>query len=69
MIGRNTDEIRCARCKKRPFELSEYADLAVENNRSADDEAMDDGTFNPRSNQFYCTKCYYEIGMPLGKAP
>lgn len=69
MIDGNTSEIRCARCKKRPFELSEYANLAVENNCSADEEAMNDGTFNPRSNLFWCTQCYFEIGMPLGKAP
>lgn len=28
-----------------------------------------EGTFNQINAHFYCTKCYFEAGLPLGVAP
>jgi hypothetical protein len=61
--------IKCRECGKTPAELQEYVDMAeIEGYESAEEAAKTDGTYNPSTGLFYCTECYINVGMPLGKA-
>ena len=61
--------VQCRECRRKPEEIPEYVEMAeVEGYSSAEEAARTDGTFNPLTEQFYCTECYIEVGMPLGKA-
>ena len=65
-VGMN---IRCKVCGKRPHELAEYISAAQAHEMTPDEYVRrEEGTFNWATGYFYCTSCYVEIGMPLGKA-
>lgn len=62
--------IHCIVCKKMPHELDEYVQAAeLEGCTPAEIVADEEGTYNPSNGHFYCTECYFTVGMPLGKAP
>ena len=66
--------MKCKKCGKKPDELEEYVDMVTDDNRFPDIHTVEDavrkeeGTFNPKTGMFYCTMCYFQIGMPLGTA-
>jgi len=67
-------DIRCIRCKKTPYELSEYVDAAKEIGITAQQFVIyEEGTYNPKSGHFACTECYIKLNMPASakgwKAP
>lgn len=60
---------RCKRCLKEPHQIQEYIDLAEEIECTPEQAVIaEEGTYNPKSKLFYCTRCYIQAGMPLGKA-
>jgi len=62
--------VRCKGCGRKPEEILEYKTLVLENDYESEEEAVicGEGTFNPRTGEFYCTECYVKAGMPLGRA-
>lgn len=61
--------IKCACCGKTPSELKEYiTNASVEGITPDEFVRTQEGTFNPETEEFYCTQCYIEIGMPSGRA-
>lgn len=62
-------ELQCKRCGRKPSEIDEYIYCAEENNITPDEYVIkEEGTYNCVTGKFYCTSCYIEAGMPLGKA-
>lgn len=63
-------EVVCRGCGRKPQEIDEYVELAKTEGYANAEEAVknEEGTYNPKTGQFYCTVCYIENGMPLGKA-
>lgn len=59
---------KCKVCGRTPEEIPYYVDLAKVEECTPEDIAREDGTYNIRTEEFYCNKCYIEIGMPLGTA-
>jgi hypothetical protein len=60
---------KCKICKKKPNELGEYVECAKDWELTPDEYVrQQEGTFNKETGQFYCTECYYDVGMPLGTA-
>ena len=63
------NECKCKGCGKRPDEINEYI-------VAAEDEGItpfqyvrqEEGTYNSKTQLFYCTFCFIKAGMPLGKA-
>ncbi len=67
--GCNPDAIKCEICKRHPKDISEYVTAALDSKCSPSTFVMQqEGTFNRSLGLFYCTKCYIEIGCPLGRA-
>jgi hypothetical protein len=59
----------CKKCRREPNEISEYINMAEDNNCTPEEfVVMQEGTYNHSSKFFYCTDCYIKIGMPSGKA-
>lgn len=57
----------CIVCKKKPQEIEEYRAAAeCEHPRMTPDEYVrrEEGTYNRETNQFTCTECYMDLGMP-----
>ena len=63
-------EVKCAVCGKSPSQIMEYASVYRSEGYKTPEEYVinNEGTFNKDTGKFYCTSCYIEIGMPLGKA-
>ena len=61
--------IKCKVCHRQPSSINEYI-YAAEDEQCTPDEYVvsNEGTYNHRSQEFYCTVCYVKAGMPLGKA-
>lgn len=58
-------EIICPYCKKKPHEIGEYIDLAIEKGVTPNEFVQqEEGTYNPTNGHFCCTLCYMKIGMP-----
>lgn len=61
--------LQCKHCGKTPAELSEYVIKAeIEGCTPNEFVWREEGTLNQSTGYFYCTSCYIQIGMPLGKA-
>lgn len=61
--------MKCKICGKEPNELQEYISAAYEEKITPEEYVRrEEGTFNKETEQFYCTACYINIGMPLGTA-
>jgi len=59
----------CKGCGKRPEEIKEYRIAASESGETPEEFVRtEEGTYNPRTERFYCTACYIAAGMPLGIA-
>lgn len=60
-------QITCIHCKKRPEEINEYIEAAkVEEMTPTQYVIENEGTYNAfLKNQFYCSSCYIEVGMPI----
>ncbi len=59
----------CAVCRKKPHQLSEYKWMAKQEDCNPEEFVKNhEGTYNPEYGTFYCTKCYCDIGYPLGLA-
>ena len=57
----------CIGCGKRPDEIEEYVDGALNYGRKiTPDEYVrrEEGTYNPANGRFACTDCYFKMGMP-----
>jgi len=55
----------CARCRKDPIDIPEYADHAKADNMEVHNWVqLEEGTFNHKLQLFVCTLCYIAIGMP-----
>ena len=64
-----TKIMRCKKCRKTPSEISEYVQFGKMNDCTPEEYVLqEEGTLNEETGEFYCTKCYIEIGMPLGTA-
>jgi len=61
---------KCKECGRKASEINEYQELLKNTDYKTIEEVIknEEGTYNPETNQFYCTMCYIKIGMPLGKA-
>jgi hypothetical protein len=60
--------IRCAYCGKRPDEIDEYIEAAKYFDVSPDRYVRwEEGTFNPDTEHFACTRCYIAIGAPASR--
>lgn len=61
--------MRCKVCGKQPHEIEEYTYYAKENEMTPEEFVrQQEGTYNPETQLFYCTECYFRVGMPLGTA-
>lgn len=59
----------CVGCGRTPDQIKEYIISAHEEGITPEQYArLYEGTYNRQNGHFYCTKCYIEAGMPLGKA-
>lgn len=69
----SADEPTCCECKLPASQIEEYVMEADAEGITPAQAARDDGTYNPVSNRFACTRCYIAMGMPSGpggwKAP
>jgi len=60
---------RCKECHRLPEEIFEYVTAAADEQCTPDQYVRsEEGTYNHRTGEFYCTVCYVKAGMPLGKA-
>lgn len=61
--------MKCKNCGREPKNITEYIIGAKEEGMTPNQFVREqEGTYNPRTDLFYCTKCYIELGMPTGKA-
>lgn len=64
--------MHCKICHNEPKDIEEYVFQPIiypQYYDSPEDYVRkEEGTFNPKTELFYCTDCYVKIGMPLGKA-
>lgn len=59
----------CRGCEKPPAHIREYVDLGIRDGITPEEAVRrEEGTFNPATGRFWCTQCYIQAGMPLGKA-
>jgi len=58
----------CKECGRAADKISEYITMASIEETTPDSIARGDGTYNWKTNQFYCTVCYVKIGCPRGTA-
>lgn len=59
------EKVMCACCGKQPKDILEYQiSYEAEGFESAEAMAMEDGTYNSKTNLFVCTDCYIKKGMP-----
>ena len=68
MNNQEEREITCAKCGKHPNEISDCITGAKVEKITPDQFAMQDGTYNPLTRRFWCTRCYCLMGCPRGKA-
>jgi len=62
-------EINCKNCNRKPEEIYEYEiSSKIEGVTPIQYVIQEEGTYNPKTGKFYCTKCYIELGMPTGIA-
>lgn len=62
-------EIKCKGCGKQPSEIPSVSYFAECENMTPDEFIKKlEGTYNPKTNLFYCDECYIRLGTPLGKA-
>jgi hypothetical protein len=62
------EDPKCKECGKKVSELDYYISTAADENVIPAQIAMEDGSYNHKTNQFYCNSCYIKLGMPLGTA-
>ena len=61
--------MKCKACGKAPNELSEYVSAAKVANITPEEYIRkEEGTYNRKTDLFFCTPCYVKVGMPLGQA-
>lgn len=62
--------MKCKCCKKEPSEILEYVSRAEQHNYDSPEDFVrsEEGTYNNKTDLFYCTDCYIKAGMPLGTA-
>lgn len=61
--------MKCLECGREPKDILEYVEAALDEKMTPDDYVRrEEGTYNPILDVFWCTECYIQIGMPLGKA-
>lgn len=59
------NHLRCGRCGRAPWQLTEFVDAAAVNGVSPNEYVRDEeGTYDPASNRFLCTECYVAVGQP-----
>jgi hypothetical protein len=70
MTKKVVKQIKCKHCGKKPSEIQEYIDMAESEGYPSPEAFVrtQEGTLNKKTGLFYCTKCYIELGQPLGKA-
>lgn len=61
--------MKCKICGKKPEQISEYiTESKLANLTPSEFVRLEEGTYNPTTDLFYCTNCYIKIGMPRGVA-
>lgn len=59
------NEVICRHCRKQVNQISEYIEMAREENTTPSEYARDyDGTYLEESNSVLCTDCYIELECP-----
>lgn len=56
----------CPYCNREAQDIPDLVAFAKENGESPNDFAMQDGTYNPDTNEFCCDDDYIKLGMPSG---
>ena len=63
------ERVRCKGCGEIPENLPEYRYEAFRLNMTPTEYVRrEEGTYNPKTGRFYCSRCYIHAGMPLGTA-
>jgi len=58
--------IKCRGCGKQPHEIAEYRYAAIGENVTPEDYVkQEEGTYDPRTDQFLCTDCDVKAGTPV----
>ncbi len=53
---------QCRDCGRVPAEIAEYADLVLDGSSVDDFVRWNDGTYNPETGHFLCTRCILMLG-------
>lgn len=53
-------------CNRKAEDIESVVAEASYQDESPNDYAMQDGTYNPETNEFCCDECYIKLGMPSG---
>ncbi len=51
-------------CDRSAANIPEVVEQANDNGETPNDWAMQDGTYNPDTNEFCCDQCYVRLGAP-----
>jgi hypothetical protein len=58
----------CIGCDKVPEEIEEYVVAAEEDDMTPTEWVLaEEGTLNPATHRFACTRCYIQMGEPSGR--
>ena len=62
-------KLKCKGCHQPPSRIKEYIQEYKLNGYTSPEEFVkaEEGTYNPATHTFLCTKCYIREGMPLYK--
>lgn len=56
----------CFRCGREPEQIGEYRSGARGTGLTPTEWMQEEeGTYNPETDHFACTRCYLEVGMPV----
>lgn len=59
----------CCGCHRHPHEIDEYIEMAQLYGITPEEYVrLEEGTYNPDNGHFWCSLCYIQVGMPLGRA-
>lgn len=66
-MEQNNEECCCKVCGRKPDEINEYITSAKYEGCTPEEYVKStEGTYDRKTNKFYCTECYIKVGMPSG---